>query len=202
MSLFPATIVQALGGGRVDYAMLVKFDFASGPMRVWSGNFTLRTLDGQTWQNIGSLGDVTGIEQAINGDAPMATFTLSGVDMDVVRKARDEYRTEVKGRLAIVYVQFFGTDDADDPDNQQLLDNPFPIASFTMRRPSFSLARGQNGEADQASVSITGESIFALRSRPRSALYTDRDQQARFPGDKGFQYVGSLVSKVVTWPDF
>lgn len=197
MSLFPDTIAAALGGGRVECAFLVRFDFTTTPMRLWRGNGMLKTNDGAQWQGIGNFGSMSGIEQAVNGEAPEMTFVLSAIDADIMRLARDEFEAEVKGRLVYVLMQFFGVDDPDDPDNQRPLDNPYPVACGRCLKPSFSLT-----EEGDRSVTISAESLFSLRSRPNWAMYTDADQQRRFPGDKGFEFVGSLVNKVVTWPDY
>ncbi|SCW61866.1 hypothetical protein SAMN02927924_01704 [Sphingobium faniae] len=197
MSLFPDTIAASLAGSRVDCAFLVRFDFASKPMRLWKGNGRLRTNDGMFWNGIGQLGSMSGIEQAVNGEAPEMSFGLSGIDAEIMRLARDEFEAEVKGRLVYVLIQFFGVDDPDDPDNQRPLDNPYPVCCGRCLTPTFTM--NQEGER---SVTIAAESLFSLRSRPRHAMYTDADQQRRFPGDKGFEFVGSLVNKVVTWPDF
>lgn len=202
MSFFPETIARALAGGKVECANLVKFDFTTQPMRLWRGNGMLTTNDGAEWLAIGSLGSMNGIEQAVNGEAPEASFTLSGIDADILRLARDEFAAEVKGRLARVYIQFFGVDDPDDPGNQRCLDNPFPVWAGRMLTPSFSMDAGDEKTPAQRSVTISAESIFSLRSRPRWSSYTDRDQQHRFDGDKGFQFVGDLVNKVVAWPDY
>jgi len=197
MGFFPDTIAASLGGARVDAAFLAMFDFTSGPMRLWRGGGLLRTRDGNQWQGLGALGNVTGIEQAVNGEAPEAVFTLSGVDNEVVKKARDEFKEEVLGRRATVYLQFFGEPDQADPDNQRPLDLPYPLWTGRMLTPTFSF--GDDGER---SIAISAESLFSLRSRPKFGMYTDRDQQRRFPGDRGFEFVASLVNKVVTWPDY
>ena len=55
---------------------------------------------------------------------------------------------------------------------------------------------------DKRSISVDAESLFSLRSRPPFSQYTDTDQKARFPGDRGFEFVPGLVNKIVTWPDF
>jgi hypothetical protein len=198
MSLFPDTIKAALAGSRVDMEILVLFDFVTEPVRVWlGGTGQLRTNDGYLWDGLGRIGAVSGIEQAVNGEAPEVTFTLSGVDNQLVRLARDEFDTECKGRLITVLLQFFGTDDPDDPDNQRPLDLPFPFASARALTPEFTF-----GEGDERSITIRCESLFSLRARPRAALYTDADQQRRFPGDLGFAFVASLKNKVITWPDY
>lgn len=198
MGLFPDTIARALGGGRVQCANLALFDFASGPMRLWGGNGMLKTNDGAEWQGLGEWVGISGIEQAVNGEAPEATFTLSGVDAEVIRLARDEFDSEVRGRLVRLYIQFFGVDDPDDPDNQRPLDLPYPIWAGRCLAPGFEIPP----DGGDRSISVRVESLFSLRSRPRYAMNTDRDQQRRFPGDKGFEFVATLVNKVLTWPDY
>jgi hypothetical protein len=51
-------------------------------------------------------------------------------------------------------------------------------------------------------VSLTAENMFYGRSRPPYGRNTDRDQQARSPGDKFFGFVSSLVQKTITYPDY
>ena len=198
MSLFPDTIKADLAGARVGMEILVLFDFVTEPVRVWLNGFgQLKTNDGHVWDGLGRLGAISGIEQAVNGEAPEVTFTLSGVDTEMVRLARDEFETECKGRLITVLLQFFGTDDPADPDNQRPLDLPYPIVTARALTSEFLF-----GENDERSITIRCESLFSLRSRPRAALYTDADQQRRFPGDLGFAFVASLRNKVISWPDY
>jgi hypothetical protein len=204
MSLFPETIRTALAGGKVQCANLVMFDFASEPMRLWTGGYKLDTNDGAVWRNVGTLGNMSGIEQAVNGEAPQAIFTLSGVSTEIMHIARDEFASEAKGRMARVYIQFFGVDDPEDPNNQRVLDLPYPVWGGRMLQPSFNIVAGEDGEPAECTVTISAESIFSLRSRPRWAMYTDSDQRNRFPeaNDRGFEFVGNLVNKVTTWPDY
>lgn len=198
MSLFPDTIAADLAGQRVDACFLVRFDFATQPTRIWiGGNGRLITNNGEIWNGLGQIGALSGVEQAVNGEAPEMTFTLSGIDSDLVRMADDEFAAEAKGRLAYVLIQFFGVDDPEDPDNQRPLDLPYPVAAARMLQPE--LVYGESGER---SVTVRCESLFSLRSRPRYSMYTDADQQRRFPGDEGFSFVAGLVNKVVTWPDY
>lgn len=198
MSLFPDTIAAELAGTRVAMTFLVLFDFVTQPVRVWiGGEGKLVTNDGAVWDGLGRIGALSGVEQAVNGEAPEMTFTLSGVDPQMISLARDEFDTECRGRLISVLVQFFGVDDPDDPDNQRPLDLPYPIASARALTPEFTF-----GENDARSITIRCESLFSLRSRPRFAMYTDADQQQRFAGDLGFAFVSSLMNKVVTWPDY
>lgn len=198
MSLFPDTIAAALAGKRVDACLLVWFDFVSEPVRLLiGGNGQLKTNDGHVWSGLGQIGALSGVEQAVNGEAPEMTFTLSGIDSQILRLAREEFDIEAKGRIVYVLIQFFGVDDPEDPDNQRPLDLPFPIAAARVLTPEF--VYGENGAR---SVTVRCESLFSLRSRPRYAMYTDSDQQKRFAGDLGFSFVGTLINKVVAWPDY
>lgn len=198
MSLFPETIAASLEGRTVDVAILAEFDFASEAVRLWNGSGTLQAANGTSWEGLSGLGAISGIEQAVNGQAPEATFTLTGIDADILTTARDEFADEVRGRPVRLYLQFFGVEDEDDPGNQRPLDNPYPIWWGRMLSATFAL----DAEGGDRSIAVAAESVFSLRSRPRHAMYTDRDQQARFPGDKGFEFVASLINEEVTWPDY
>ncbi|WP_162784732.1 hypothetical protein [Paracoccus suum] len=50
----------------------------------------------------------------------------------------------------------------------------------------------------QAGLTIRVESNLARRNWTPLGEYTDRDQQARYPGDKAMQFVASLKDKVIT----
>ena len=194
MSLFPETIQAYLAGRKVQATYLVKLDFLTTPLRVWTGNGILGTpATGEEWAGLGTLGGISGLEQAVNGQAPETTLTLSGIDKDLLNLALDDYDVEVRNRTATVFIQFFtGEDDAE----STLVDAPYGIWSGRMRTPTFIVER------KMAEVRVAVESLFSLRSRPNFGMYTDRDQQKRFPEDRGFDFVGLLQNKVVTWPDF
>lgn len=193
MSFFPETIAAHLAGRTVRASFLVLFDFVTTPMRVWTGAGSIVTA-GQTWYGIGAIGSISGLEQAVNGEAPETTFVLSGVNPEIVTLARSEWRDEALDRLAKVYLQFHNDDD-DAP--RELFDAPFAIWAGRMQTPRFEL----QGPSSRR-ITVSAESLFALRSRPAYSQYTDTDQKLRFPGDRGFEFVPGLVNKTVTWPDF
>lgn len=193
MSFFPAAVEAALAGANVRMTYLVKCDFATTPMYVWSGYGSL-VSGGQTWQGVGELAGIEQLEQATDGTAPEAQFVLSGVDATIVATVRDDFTDECADQLITVYAQFFN-----DANNAPLTlyDDPYAIWSGRMRRALFSLS-----EDGTRAITVTAESLFALRSRPNFGMYTDRDQQQRYSGDRGFEYTPRMVLKSVTWPDF
>jgi len=180
-----------LSGQKVRRALLVKFDFTSGPMCLWNGQRTLKTPDGQTWRGMHGLGSVQGLQQAINGAAPELRITVSGVDKDFAAKAKAE-ASEYVNRAVIVYAQFFNED-------WSLLDAPFAVAWARMRGI---VARKEATESGIVrSVTLTAETPFGeTKRRPRASYVVDRDQQMRFPGDRANERTPGLESKLVTFP--
>lgn len=193
MSLFPETIKAALGGRTVRSSFLVLFDFTTQPMRIWTGAGKI-TAGGYDWSGLGVLGSISGLEQAVNGEAPETTFVLSGINSEIMSLARDEWADEGKDRLVKVLLQFHN--EANDLP-LTLYDQPYSIWAGRMQTPRFEL----QGPTSRK-ITVSAESLFSLRSRPSFSQYTEGDQKSRFAGDRGFEFVPSLVNKVVTWPDF
>lgn len=188
MGYFPQTIAAALAGEAVRASMLVHFEFATTPMRLWLGDGVL-DAGGETWQGLGRLGSISGLEQALNGTAPMATFTLSGVEPSQVAVALDS-SDEVKGRPVTVYLQAFGAD-------WQTLDEPYAVYSGVLDQ-----IRIQTKGPTSRVVEVTAESLFARRGLPPFGYLTDRDQQRLYPGDRGLEQVPTMANKTVAWPMF
>ena len=117
--------------------------------------------------------------------APVATFKLSGVDDNLIAIAVNS-ASEVTGNPCTVYLQFLSS--AGVP-----LDDPIAIWAGTMDTLTF-----QAGVKDQA-ITLTAETLFVDRVRAPFGLYSDTDQRARWPGDRGFEFVASLIFKTVNW---
>lgn len=50
------------------------------------------------------------------------------------------------------------------------------------------------------SITITVRDDLADWARPRVERYTNADQMARYPGDKGLEYISQVADKEVVWP--
>jgi hypothetical protein len=183
---FPDTIAAILAGRTVRCDFLVFLDFLTTPMRVWQGFGTLHTLDGNDWKGIGQLGKIGDLESSIGGSSPLSTFTLSGVDADILAAALNEDE-EINNRDINVYMQFFD-------ENFTPLDNPYVIWAGLMDR----LRVKQNVET--ITVELSAETIFARRALAPLGNLGDREQQQFFPGDTGLSGIPSLMSKVAIWP--
>lgn len=184
------TVAAAAAGRTVRVALLVEFDFADGVSRLHDGIGPVTTNDGRTFDGVGELGNVEGLEQALSGSAPQATFTLSGVSPAFIARAKDGADL-VKGRIVSVMLQFM------DVTTEAVLDTPVVVWTGIMNVMTYT-ATGPG----QRSITVSAESPFSGRRRPAFALYTDRDQNARHPGDRGLEQVASLVNKTIRWPTY
>lgn len=196
MAFFSQTIEAYLQGRQVAASILVHMEFRDTPRRWWMG-FGDLLAGGQTWQGTGEMIQIDGLEQPIGTTAPRTTFTLSGVDATIVNLARNA-SDRVKDRPCTVYLQFFEVA----PNNGAVqpwapLDQPYVISSLTMDQLSY----GAQGPSKR-SVNLTAESIWTSRRKPAFGRLTDRDQQARFPGDRGLEQLPDLVQKTIRWPVF
>ncbi len=189
MGFFPNTIEAKLSGREVSAALLTYAEFRETPRRWWNGFGTVR-LGGHDWTGIGEWVAIDGLEQPIGTVAPKTTFTLSGVDATIVQMAR-QASDRVKDRRITVYVNFWDVTD------MVPLDQPYAIWSGKMDQMTYT-AHGEG----LRSVQLTAESVWVNRRRPPYGFFTDRDQNARFPGDRGLEQVVDLVQKTIRWPVF
>lgn len=188
MSAFSDTAAAALAGRTVRVAQLVLLDFATDPQRLWLGHGLLNA-GGHQWSGLGELGSISGIENPMGGTAPVTTLGLSGVEPVHVEKALNA-SSEVKGRPAIVYLQFFD-------ELWQTLDDPYAIMTGTMDRISIA-ASG----TETRTVEVTVEWLFTRRAIPPFGMLSDRDQKSLYPGDRGLEQMAAMQNKSVEWPQF
>jgi hypothetical protein len=199
MGLFTDVIQAEANSLRPIAAFFFYFDTLPDPVAVWEGDGPL-TREGVLWNGVGRRKDgsgnplqsIEGLEEAMNGDAPELSMTLSGVDKSLMASARsDATDGNVEGRKLTVQVGFFSYVTG------QPLGSLIPIGKWTLQRPSFA---GQGVES--RTIKITAENMFAARSRAPFALLTDHDQRRRFPDDQGLAFIPTMVNRTVRWPQF
>jgi hypothetical protein len=193
MGFFPETIAAKLAGRTVAASLLVHMDFAETPRRFWFG-FGPLDAGGETWLGTGEMIQIDGLESPIGTVAPKTTFTLSGIDSTLVTLARNA-SDRVKDRRATIYIQFFDVTPTDGSQPWSLLDEPYAISTWLMDQMTYT-AQGPT----QRAIALTAESLWTNRRRPAFGLYTDRDQNKRFSGDRGLEQVVDLVNKTIRWP--
>lgn len=188
--LFSQTVDAYLRGQAIHMGTLLELDFkTAGNYRIWTGDGPLKTNDGRKWQGIGNIAQISGLERPTGGLATQASFTIAA-DKSLVKLLLED-KEEYFNRPITVFMQPFAID-------MGPLDTPAAIWSGYMDAPSIDNAQG----GSIRTLTISAESIFTNRATPPYGTYSDRDQQARYPGDTGCTYLSTLIFKNMTseWP--
>ena len=189
MGFFDAT-QEALANGRsVLFGELYEVGFLSGTVGYWDG-FGDFSAYGRTWIGRGQFVQRSEIPFGVDDEAGQITLTLSGVDADIVAKVRAD-ESEFYQRPISIWGQFFGED-------LQLSGTRFHLFTGTMDVPTY----GGTGVGSR-SVVIPCEGEWSDRNGASFEFFTNASQQARYPGDKGLEFVYRYNSGVKRdWPRF
>lgn len=180
-SLTPA-VESAVAAGHVPAIVLVEMDFPSGFLRVNNSPVTF-AWNGYDWLGLGNLGGIDAISEGASLEARGLAFRLSGVPTANVAIAMGQ---NYQGRACKVW---FAPLDAD---THAILADP--VLVFWGRLDVMTIELGET-----ATITVTAESRLADWARPRVRRYNHDDQQIDYPGDKGFEFVTSIVDKELRW---
>jgi hypothetical protein len=183
-------------GNQVNLPALAFMDFRDSPLHVWAGEYDITDPNGQVWTGLGSPGrliSIDGLEQAATLEAAQLTVTLSGADASVMAILADEDRGDYIGRLLIIYGMFCDR-------NWQPLVAPMALAAGIMGTVTVSRGWDDKQKAWVRKIILPADNIFYGRGGAPASFYTDRDQQTRFPGDTGLQYIPGLQDTSIPVP--
>lgn len=167
--------------GHVRPVILVKIDAASGVLRVALTDRTV-ALDGVDYLGAGGIARISRVDEVTDLSASGVSAEISGVDPAYISMAMGE---SVQGRAFIIYLGFFDDDYA-------LIDDPTIL--FSGRMDTIDIRIGET-----ASIAVRAESRLAAWSRARERRYTHQDQIARFPSDKGLEFVAQTTEREIVW---
>jgi len=189
---FPAAIQNMLNGRTVRVAHMVEL-LLDSPKRMWNGFRDVTTSDGKTWNGLGGLGSITGLEEDdTNMQSTELRLTVSGVDAALLQTAIAEDRALYIGKLIIIWLVFF------DEEWQPI---ETPIARKAAIIDGVDVSRHSSDEGPSVrSLSMVAQNLFYGRSLPPAAFYSNRDQQIRSPGDRGFEFVSDSIETVIPVP--
>jgi len=174
-----------------------------GPLYFWTGYGNL-FINGVTYLGVGTLVNISAVEETTEIEAKGAVVTLSGIPSAYLSHALAE---PYQGRECKIY---FGlwlnnraiTTQANDTITTEDL---FDLGTETETRY---LAEIFSGELDQMNISeegntstiaVTAENVLIKLERPVVRRFTNEDQKSRFPSDRGLEFVAGLQDKEVFW---
>jgi len=199
------SIVNVLTAESIKPFFAVRLFFDTQTLNFWTGLGDL-TVASVTYTGTGRLLQISELSETAEISAQGATLTLSAIPSELISLALTE---PYQGRLCQI---FFGAIDA----NRQYLvaeDGTYILAEDTSR---IDLSSGDPNEivevfsgymdqmnieegAETSTIGLSVESKLIDLERPRVFRYTDANQKARFPNDKGFEFVEDLQDKRFTW---
>ena len=161
--------------------LIAKLEFDDGDFLVWSGRGDL-VFNSQTYTGVGDLGKISEIEEGIEQRPFGIALEISGIDPSNISLALSE---ELQNRKAQVWLGFF---------NSSYVLITSPVLLFKGRMDTMNIKLGKT-----ATIVVTAESRLIDWSRPRIRRYTNADQNERFPGDKGFEFISDTTEKEIVW---
>lgn len=140
------------------------------------------TYAGNVYLGVGTLGAISAIQESSSLQASGIKLTMSGIPQSYVTLVLDQ---DYQGRTVTIYQGFLN-------DSYALIANPILQWTGSIDQMGITLS-------ETATVSLTAENQLIRWETPNVRRYTDADQQARFPGDLGLQFVAQTVEKEILW---
>jgi hypothetical protein len=189
MGFFDTTQKALSQGLSVFYGELFDVGFTSGVGYYWDG-FGPLVAYSHTYLGAANVVARSEIPVGIDDEAGDLTLTMSGVDATILNMVRAS-EAEIYGRALVIWGQFFGED-------LQPSGARWQIFSGIMDVPTYSV-----GAFDARSIVIPCEGEWTDRNAARHSLFSDKDQKARFAGDRGLEYVYRYTLGVRRpWPHY
>lgn len=174
-----ATNLTEINASHLHEVLLVKLEFDT-PLYVHSGVGTI-VFDSNSYLGVGQFGSVSNATETEHLRPTSLTLSLSGVDSTLITEALDSGNFGDVVTLYIGYRQDDGT----------LVDDP-----VLMWRGTYDHASIKQG--DENIVSIVIHHDLAILNETDGSRFTDEDQQRRFSGDVGLEFVTDMAGLKLT----
>lgn len=176
-----AATQTAAEGMLVRPVVLVHLALDSGAVYVNSSDRNI-TYNANIYIGIGALGSVSVVQESSGLQASGVKLTMSGIPASHVTMVLDE---DYQGRAVTIYQGFLD-------DTYALIADP--ILQWTGLIDQMGIIIGET-----ATVNLTAENKLVRWETPNIHRYTDADQQQRFSGDLGLQFVAQTVEREILW---
>jgi len=179
-----ASILSKLTADAVYPFYAIDFNFDDNPVYAWTGLGTI-TIGGNDYIGTGTLLQISDVEETQDIAAKGMTLSLTGVLPEFLALALTE---PYQGRICTVYLGFMTSWESPDA-------SPDVMEMFSGYMDQMTIDEG----AETATIALSVENRLIDLQRPRNRRYTKQNQDARFSGDKAFNYVESLQEKKLIW---
>jgi len=137
----------------------------------------------QDYTGAGDLLTLSGFEESSDLSAQGVTATLSGMNSDIVQKARDDNYQGNPVRIRLGTLNSSG----------DVITNPVDVLNGFMDVMSI------QDEGSSCTVTLAVENKLIRLERSNVRRYTSEDQKVEHPTDKGFEFVTKIQEVEVNW---
>ena len=185
------------------FAVELEFD-SPNTIRMWTGQGTLVLEDGTEWVGLGTLLDISSIEETSEMAVKGATLTLSGVPSEVLSLA---LREPYQGRVCNIYFGTFSEAGSllQEGGSYILLQDGSKInlqtgeAGFNQMFSGYMDQMNIGDDPDTCTIELNVENKLIDLERARVARYTDGYQKSIYPNDRGLEFVAGMQNREVPW---
>ena len=158
-------------------AVLLKFAFDSGDLNLWTGLGDV-TWNGDVYTGASDLLGIEALTETKQVEARGVKFALSGIPSSIISTALGQ---NYQGRSAKMWLAFLVSD--------SIVADPYLL--FNGRMDVMTI----EDLGDTATIAVSAENVLVDLERPAKRRYQPEDQEADYPGDKGFEFVAGLQVK-------
>lgn len=174
-------------------ALLAQLDFTAGTQYITTAAQTI-TTGGNTYTGLGSLVSVGNFNEAVDSSAEKITLSLSVANAAMLALALGNVEG-YRGRAVRLYLQLY---------DEQFVAVASPVQRWSGVMDRVQITRKpagpDNAGSDGGSVELQCSRSGMARARNYQGLrLTHQQQQLRFPGDTGLQYVRTLIEQPTQW---
>lgn len=189
---------EVLRNGSIAQAVLVFMDFVGAPKRWWTGFGDLE-VGGHHWQGLGDLIGVSPIESSYALSAREVSFTVAATP-EMLGHALNA-KSRVRGRDVAISLQLFAnaklasfTPGGGEIMTGEPIGSPMSLFTGKMQRMPF------EGEGlTKRQITIESWGIWMRRNAAPRGRWTDADQKARYPADRGLERTPLYTNYETGW---
>ena len=184
------------------FAVELQFDGAN-TLRMWTGQGTLVLQDGTEWVGLGTLLNISSIEETSEMAVKGASITLTGVPSSVLSLALSQ---PYQGRVCNIYFGTFSTGAIlQEGGSYILLQDGSKInlqegsAGFNQVFSGYMDQMNIQENADTSTIELLVENKLVDLERARVARFTSGYQKSIYPSDLGLDFLEDLQDKQISW---
>ena len=177
---------NAIKSSVVRPLLAVELEFSTGTLRFWNGYGDLTMTAGGSSNTFTGLGDLMGVSAIAESDqieAIGASLSLTGIKSSFISTALSGNYTN---RNASIFLGVFDTSKSVIADD------------YTLFKGKMDIMKIDEG-SESATITLNLENRLIALDRPLNRRFTHEDQQERFSGDLGLEFVPDLQDKEIIW---